>query len=409
MNPPLIEVLQLSKKYSRPRRSSPLRALGDILFPGRPAGRRGGHLREGEFWALKDLNLEVRRGECYGVIGPNGTGKTTLLKLLAGVLRPDEGRVLIRGAVSPVVGHGMGFHPLLTAEENIRVVGSLGGHPQKAVNRSVDAILEYAGLEEYRGIPLGQYSGGMRLRLGFAAAVHFRPDALLIDEALAVGDEGFQIKCLNTLFERSPETAMFMVSHAMHWVSRVCNRILVLGAGGRALYAGSDVRRGIEIYREQCGGPPELVAGSGEARIDEAVFESGGRRGIQTIRYAEEFAVHLKLCVDPGVKKPLVRFAFKNEAGVDFAMCDSGMNRVCLENPEAPFEVSIRFSSLPFNPDRYFLSAAVFDEAGEKTLTYRQNFKSFTVTGETSSYPIVQMEGEWSIRTLREECGASAA
>ncbi len=193
-------------------------------------GGDGAHARE--VWALKDVNFEVGEGEALGIIGPNGAGKSTILKLLAGIIEPTSGRIETRGRVSALIEVGAGFHWDLTGRENVYLNGSILGLTKREIDAKFDSIVEFAELEEFIDTPVKRYSSGMYTRLGFAVAADLDPDILLVDEVLAVGDAGFQHKCLNHM--RSLLTSgrvVILVSHNLAAVSDLCTRAIVMSRG----------------------------------------------------------------------------------------------------------------------------------------------------------------------------------
>lgn len=180
-----------------------------------------------EFAALKDISFCVPRGQAVGVIGRNGSGKSTLLTLLAGIYRPTSGRVQVRGRIASLLELGAGFHPEFTGLENIFLNAAILGLPRAKINASVDAIIQFADLEEFIDTKVKFYSSGMVARLGFAVAVHVEPEVLLVDEVLAVGDANFHEKCYAKIdeFKKMGVTILF-VSHDLDAVSRVCDRVI---------------------------------------------------------------------------------------------------------------------------------------------------------------------------------------
>ncbi len=189
-------------------------------------------IQNDEFWALKEINLEIRKGEIFGLIGSNGAGKSTLLKLVARVLRPVGGRVWVRGRVAPLLAMGAGFHPELTGRENVYLNGTLLGYSQKHVGERFDEIVGFAELKDFIDAPLRTYSSGMIARLAFAVATDQIPDILIVDEALAVGDTAFQEKALSRIreFQRHGATTLY-VSHSMGEVEKTCDRAAWLDHG----------------------------------------------------------------------------------------------------------------------------------------------------------------------------------
>ncbi|MFV9505991.1 MAG: ABC transporter ATP-binding protein [Oscillochloridaceae bacterium umkhey_bin13] len=189
--------------------------------------------RDGEeVWALRDVSFEVEQGEVLGIIGKNGAGKSTLLKILSRVTAPTTGQIKVRGRIASLLEVGTGFHPELTGRENIYLNGAILGMTREEVRRKFDEIVDFAGVETYIDTPVKRYSSGMYVRLAFAVAAHLEPEILIIDEVLAVGDAGFQKKCLGKMGEvaKGGRTVLF-VSHDMTNISILCPRAILLDAG----------------------------------------------------------------------------------------------------------------------------------------------------------------------------------
>ena len=186
-----------------------------------------------EFWALKNVSFEIKRGEIVGIIGRNGAGKSTLLKILSRITEPTEGRARIRGRVASLLEVGTGFHPELTGRENIFLNGAILGMSQAEVNRKFDEIVAFAEIEKFIDTPVKRYSSGMYLRLAFGVAAHLEPEILIVDEVLAVGDAEFQKKCTGKIDEvsrREGRTVIF-VSHNMSAINNLCSKAIYLDAG----------------------------------------------------------------------------------------------------------------------------------------------------------------------------------
>jgi homopolymeric O-antigen transport system ATP-binding protein len=192
-----------------------------------------------EFWALKEVSLEIKQGEAVGIIGRNGAGKTTLLKVLSRITEPTKGRVLLRGRVASLLEVGTGFHPELTGRENIFLNGAILGMTQREIRKKFDEIVTFAGVERFLDTPVKRYSSGMYVRLAFAVAAHLEPEILIVDEVLAVGDVEFQKKCLGKMGEvaRGGRTVVF-VSHNMAAMKSLTKHGIVLDAG-RVVFSGT--------------------------------------------------------------------------------------------------------------------------------------------------------------------------
>lgn len=195
-------------------------------------------LRSGEFWANRDISFELKRGECLGLIGRNGAGKTTLLKMLTGLIKPNEGRIELRGRVGALIALGAGFNPILTGRENIYVNGAVLGFSRTELNRLVPDIIEFAEIAEAIDAPVRTYSSGMQVKLGFAIAAHLSPDLLIVDEVLAVGDAAFRRKCYEFFRKlRKNGSSVILVTHGLAQVSMIADRAIVLEQG-RVDYTG---------------------------------------------------------------------------------------------------------------------------------------------------------------------------
>lgn len=191
------------------------------------------------FYALRDVSFSVSRGETLAIIGRNGSGKSTILKLIAGVMAPSEGEIRVAGRVSPLIELGAGFHPDLTGRENIHLNATILGMSTKEIRERLDEIVDFAELREFIETPVKRYSSGMYMRLGFSVAIHSDPEILLVDEVLSVGDAAFQEKCLDKMHEFQEQgTTIVLVSHAMDLVRKFCQRVLLL-EGGRLVGDGS--------------------------------------------------------------------------------------------------------------------------------------------------------------------------
>ena len=208
-----------------------------------------------DFWALRDVSFEVRRSEAVGIIGHNGAGKSTILKLLANITAPTTGEIKINGRLSALIEVGSGFHPELTGRENIYLNGSILGMRRREITEKLDSIVEFAGIREFLDTPVKRFSSGMYVRLGFSIAAHLDPDILLLDEVLAVGDAAFQAKCLQRIDElKNSGTTIIFVSHDLSAVERVCDRVLYLKAG--AIKKDGLPREVIETYNKEAQSSP---------------------------------------------------------------------------------------------------------------------------------------------------------
>ncbi len=263
----LVKVDGVSKKFCRDLKTSLWYGVQDLSNEIRGRRHSGdGALRPREFWAVKDVTFDLKRGECIGLIGGNGAGKSTLLKMINGLIKPDQGSIRMGGRVGALIELNAGFNPILTGRENIYVNGQVLGLTKREIDARMDEIIAFAEIDDFLDMPVQNYSSGMKVRLGFAVAAQMQPDILIIDEVLAVGDIGFRIKCLNRIQDLLVDAAVIFVSHSMPLVARVCNKIMVLDAGA-IRYSSADVGKGMDVYYEIFKGPDAKISGTGEVKI----------------------------------------------------------------------------------------------------------------------------------------------
>src|SRR5215212_1420693 len=261
-----LELKKVSKKYRIRREaeasSSFLRKLVSL------------RKRKEDFWALKDISFSVQRAEALGIIGHNGAGKSTILKLLSRITTPSSGEIMINGRLSALIEVGSGFHPELTGRENIYLNGSILGMLRREITKKLDSIVDFAELRQFIDTPVKRYSSGMYVRLGFSIAAHLDPDILLLDEVLAVGDAAFQRKCIDRITElKKNGTTIVFISHDLRSVQQLCDRVILLKKG--QIEADGDPAETIAFYQSssaQLSGQP--AGGMGQKASREAVVTS---------------------------------------------------------------------------------------------------------------------------------------
>ena len=240
-NEVLVDVNNLWRKFPRSmdwaRRYGMRQVMNNLI--GRPG--MDGELRPGEFWAVKDVSFKLERGETLAILGLNGAGKSTVLKVIAGLMLPSRGEVRTRGSMDSLIELGTGFHPALSGRENVFIRCAFNGMNRAQTARMFEQIVEFAELREFIDMPVKNYSSGMYARLGFATAIFGRPDVLLVDEVLAVGDFTFRQKCMDKMNELKKHSAIVFVSHSFGQVRMFCDRGIVLG-GGAKLFEGTAER-----------------------------------------------------------------------------------------------------------------------------------------------------------------------
>ena len=281
-----------------------------------------------EFWALTDVDFEIRRGEVVGIIGRNGAGKSTLLKILSRITEPTTGRVSICGRVASLLEVGTGFHPELTGRENIYLNGAILGMSRAEIKLKFDEIVAFAEVEKFLDTPVKRYSSGMYVRLAFAVAAHLEPEILVVDEVLAVGDAGFQKKCLGKMQDVAGHgrTVLF-VSHNMPAVERLCSRALLLNKG-RTQYCG-DVPSVISSYLSISSGDREagsnFLAPRG-GKIVQACIKNDSGEIVHHLTMGDAFQLEVELAeADLLSGGRLIGFSLYDAAGTRVAGFNTGM------------------------------------------------------------------------------------
>ncbi len=404
----LVEVKNVSKKFSRSLNKSMwygLKDLGNAVF--------GSHqdrsvLREGEFWAVKDVNFSLRRGECLGLIGRNGAGKSTLLKMLNGLIRPDEGTITMRGKIGALIELSAGFNPLLSGRENVYVNGQLLGFSKKEIDQKFKAIIEFAEIGEFIDSPVQNYSSGMKVRLGFAVASQMEPDVLLIDEVLAVGDMGFVLKCLNKMDELRSKTAMIFVSHNMPMVSRMCTRICLMKEDKTTWHFG-DVGAGITQYyggfRQESGS----LQGMNKVEIKNIVLESEGhssdKEGLVTVHHGKDLILTVYvICHDP-VYQPKMHLAFYDQEQRNFAEVFNFFDHVQVEEIVGPVQFRAVIPNIPFSQGQYSITIGLNEyKDGQRNMIFRyQSAVYFLVESKQHGWSPIQLNPNWELITQPSE------
>lgn len=249
MSDTVIKVEGLYKKFCTSLKRSMLYGTYDALRDMAEMSYDATHLRKREFWALQDINFELKREETLTLIGQNGCGKTTLLRLINGIFPLDKGRITRIGRIGALIAVGAGFHPHMTGRENVFLNGTILGMTKAEIKRKFDEIIDFSEIGDFIDAPVASYSSGMTVRLGFAIAINADIDILLVDEILAVGDVGFQLKCFQKIVElRNKGIGILMVVHDLHTVTTFSNRVLLIQKG-KQVFLG-DVSEGLSIYKK---------------------------------------------------------------------------------------------------------------------------------------------------------------
>ena len=394
----LVRVSGVSKKFCLSLKKSlwyGLKDMGNELLGRRHGG--AGELRPKEFWALHDVGFELKRGECLGLIGRNGAGKTTLLKMLNGLIKPDAGRIEMRGRVGALIALGAGFNPILTGRENIFVNGSVLGLSKKEISAKLDEIVDFAEIGDFIDTPVQNYSSGMAVRLGFAVASSLDPDILLVDEVLAVGDLGFRYKCFRRISELMDRAAVIFVSHDMASVARLSQRIMLLGQGQIQMFS-DDCPAVIQRYNNLFKNTTPTEAGTGEVEVrDIRIYPVSGKAAAGEVRHGEDVAVEFTATFHSAEPAATVTINILDQSGSQVAQCMSLRQGFLVRNQPAPQRVRMLFPKLPLNPGAYSLWVIMARPNSLKTFSVKYNVCPFVVTGSHVGYVPIQPVVEWSV------------
>ena len=408
---PLISVQNVSKKYCRNLRDSLWYGLrdiaGEVFFSGK---KRAETLRRDEFWALRNVSFDVKRGESLAVVGANGAGKSTLLKLLYGLIRPDAGIITIRGKSGALIELGAGLDPVLSGRENIYIRAALLGLKKSQIEPLINLIIDFAGLHEFIDSPVQFYSSGMTMRLAYAVSAYLKPDVLLVDEVIAVGDIAFRRKCIKHMREYvEAGNSLVLVSHQAFYIHSVCQRGILLEKG-ECTFSGNAVET-LDCYYEKKLQKPEvpdkpardLTTSDEDSVIIENVSVKPAQGGTE-IRAQES----VRLTISYRAMK-----TFEN-AGWGFSIwthdrtiCITGnynRNRVRLK--QGAGELTCVIPKLPLTSGAYLLTASIFENTSFQLLAldgWGNSATHFIVTTEPDDLKnihsmmnqLVTFEVEW--------------
>jgi ABC-type polysaccharide/polyol phosphate transport system ATPase subunit len=345
------------------RRGESATALRDAI--GRLFGRRADR---GEFWALRGISFTVAEGEALGIVGRNGAGKSTVLKLAAGLLRPNEGTVHVEGPLSALIEVGAGFHPDLTGRENIQLYGSVLGLSRKILRERTDEIVDFAEIREFIDTPVKRYSSGMYMRLGFSVAVHVDPRVLLVDEVLAVGDLGFRQKCMRRVRDlKARGRTILFVSHRMSDIRGICDRVLQI-SGGTVAREGDALTVSREFEKEMSG--KSLAELRGEAashrpgdspvRIVTAEPRVAGARAVE-IASGDGLDVVAEAEFATKVPAPVLSVSILRADQTRICVAHTRRLGIDLPDVEGQLSFAVRFPRLDLREDHYAVEVAIWD------------------------------------------------
>jgi len=356
-----------------------------------------------DFWALHGVSFEVPQGSTFGLIGENGSGKSTMLKCLTRILSPDRGRVEVRGKVSALLELGAGFHPELSGRENVFLNGAILGLSQKQLRQRFDEIVDFAGIGKFIEEPVKNYSSGMYVRLGFSVAINVDPDVLLVDEVLAVGDEAFQRKCAERFAKLKEEgTTIVLVSHAMSQVETLCDEVAWFEHG--RLKSVGPARQVVEEYTDEV--TVDRVAdgdgsrwGSGEGRIEAVELLDASATPVRRVRTGERAGLRLRWAMDQPIEKPVFGLSIHTLDGVGVTGPTTRDVDMVPDKLDGSGVTEITFDPLRLLPGTYDLTVSLHDHHMLHAYDVRQRVLRFDVDRGPihESGGLVSLGGEWRI------------
>ena len=392
----------------------PIHRLWDLMFPWKKRGR--------EFWAVRDVYLDIPRGTTVGIIGENGAGKSSLLKVLTGITHPTSGEVEVNGRVASLLELGAGFHPEFTGRENIRLNCSILGMTDEEIDERFEQIVAFSELGEFIDRPVKTYSSGMHVRLGFSVATSVDPDILIIDEALSVGDEHFKGKCTNRLneFQQQGKTILF-VNHDMGSVKSMCQQVVLMHEG-RVLEQGTPEQVADEyLKRAHARGNERLSAinrtvdeyprwGSGEIRTGKVELFGAEGRETNVFKPGEPFRIRIHYECTQGCQEPVFGFGVYRSDGTYV----NGSNHFWRRSPiklgavEAGEQgyVEMAFESLPLLQGQYYLTSFLYDhgKAAPTPIDHREHACTFEVLdADVLQHGLLYLPTRWSVNRGGED------
>ena len=396
---PVVVVDSVSKKYRLYReRNNSIKA----------AVMRGGRAKVDIFWALQDVSFEVAEGSTTGLVGANGSGKSTMLKCLARILRPDKGTISVpsRLKMSALLELGAGFHPELTGRENVFLNGAILGLKQKELQARFDDIVDFAGIGGFIDEPVKNYSSGMYVRLGFSVAINIEPDILLVDEVLAVGDEEFQRKCLERFkYLKDNGKTVIIVSHSLGTVVNMCDHAVWLKHGkkmadGKPREVTEAYTASIVAHERPAGGPDQGNRwGSGEAKIDKVELLDGSGAQVTKVALGEPLTFRIWYSTSEPVARPVFSLSVQTVQGVVVSNPTTREADLVPEKLDGTGYVDFSLARCPLLPGAYLVTASLTDFTFSHPYDVRRNVVRLDVDrkGEVEPAGVVTLGGRWAL------------
>lgn len=405
MNEPVIELQHVSKRFvfTPDKPQSVLETF--VSFFSR---RRRTHAQD--VWAVRDVSFAVQPGQCLGIVGRNGGGKSTILKLIARILQPTSGQIIVRGRVSALLELGAGFHQDLTGRENIYLNASVLGLSHEEIDHYFDDIVEFSELGDYIDMPVKYYSSGMYMRLGFSVAIHVQPDILIIDEILAVGDQPFQAKCIDRIMDLKRQgVTILLISHNAGMIQKLCTDVIWLDQG--KVRAAGPADQVIEQYKDFTF---KRVGEQIQFQNQTASFKRWGTRQIEitAVRFLNQageettvfktgdaMTVEIQFFAHEPIADPEFGLAIFRQDGLHLNGPNNRLAGLELGIIEGPGVIRYCVQSLPLLPARYRLTAAIHDSYQPIAYDYHEEAYSFRIIegGTQETEGLLALPATWEL------------
>lgn len=359
---------------------------------------------EKNLWAVRDVSFSVLPGQCFGIVGRNGSGKSTILKLIARILRPTDGRIVVHGRVSALLELGAGFHQDLTGRENIFLNASLLGLEEDEIKARFDDIVAFSELGDFIDMPVKHYSSGMYMRLGFSVAIHVQPDILIVDEILAVGDQAFQTKCLDAILNlRRQGVTIIVVSHSLNLLRTLCTHLLWVDLGvTRAVGPAAEIAALYQAYAYEREGAQtstnaQLRQGSGDIEITAVRFLDATGQENTSFQTSQPMCIELHYTAHKPIENPEFGLAIFRQDGVHVNGPNTRLAGLDLGTINGNGVLRYQIEQLPLLPARYQVSVAIHDGRTHFCYDYHQQAYTFRVApgGTTELDGLIAMPAVW--------------
>lgn len=406
----ILDVNRVWKVYCRNLKRAMKYGMQDLWreLIGRGHDRSQGDLRRGEFFAVRDATFQLRKGECLGMIGPNGAGKSTMLKMVNGLIRPDAGEITVRGKTGALIQLGTGFNPVLSGRENIYINAAILGLSKSEVDRRMEKIVEFAELNHVIDDPIKAYSTGMRMRLGFSVAANLRPQLLILDEVLAVGDVGFRMKCFAHLNELiNSGVSIILVTHAVPMLQRVATRSVVFGEG-KIVFDG-DLETGTTVYEEMM----HVSSQSRDQLEESSAHRSASIENIEVLNDLEQpqtefdtgnpVKLRIRVKSQQQIKNARLVVALASPVHGTLFSTSTAYQNVELDIEQAGSQVTLTFDQIPLLVGAYYFNVSLYGPETTDFYDRRTGQGLFRITGPATDangmgiHGVTKMEHDWRV------------